>query len=247
MTFDEQLLFLDKLESLILKKAHVIAAARPDDRYRSEDINALVEALSKGQGEYPSIKFNRKDAYFEQEYADFDAIMSVIRPILSKHGLAVVQQQRIHESGVTMLHTILSHTSGQWIESRSRIIPLKEGATVYGSELNFQKSQALQSLLGITITNDPYDDNAYAAMASARMTSEKGTAINHDYENTSRDTITKEQMEELEYELAEYEDLAKMILDQWKLAALADMPKNRYMKAITKIREIKLLRSGVKK
>ena len=173
--------------------------------------------------------------------------MSVIRPILSEHGLAVVQQQRIHDTGVTMLHTILSHTSGQWMESRSRIIPLKDGAKTYASELIFQKTQALQSLLGISITNDPADDNAYMAMMPTRLTAEKGTAINHDYENTSRDTITKEQLEELEYELAEYEDLAKMILDQWKLAALADMPRNKYMKAITKIREIKLLRSGVKK
>ena len=170
-----------------------------------------------------------------------------VLPILSKHGLAVVQQQRIHDNGVTMLHTILSHTSGQWIESRSRILPPKDGPRAYGSELNFQKIQAFICLLGISVTNDPHDDNACAAMAPIRTKSEAGVAINHNYENTSRDTITKEQLEELEYELADYEDLAAMILDQWKLNALADMPKNKYLKAITKIREIKLLRSGVKK
>lgn len=246
MNFDEQLLYLDKIEALILKKADKLAQATPKDQYSSESINELVTSLSKAQGEYPQIKFNRKDAYFQEEYADFNAIMSVIRPILSHHGLAVVQQQRIHDGGLTMLHSILSHTSGQWIESRSRILPVKDGIAVYASELNLQKSLALQSLLGISITNDPADDHGYMAMQPIRTKSEVGTAINHSHENLSRDTITKEQLEELEYELAEYEDLAKMILDQWKLQGLADMPKNKYMTAINKIRSIKLLRSGVK-
>lgn len=245
MNFDEQLAFLDKLDALISKKATALAD-QPTDAYKSEVIDNLITDLAQAQGKFPSIKFNRKDAYFEEAYADFDAIMSVIRPILSEHGLAVVQQQRIHDTGVRMLHTILYHTSGQWIESRSRIIPLKDDAHTYASELMFQKTLAVQALLGITITHDTVDDNAHMAMMPTRLSSEKGTAINHSHENTSRDTITKEQLEELEYELNEYEDLAKMILDQWKLQTLADMPKNKYMKAIHKIREIKLLRSGAK-
>jgi len=246
MNFNEQLDYLDKLEALIAKKA-AAACSVPADVYQSEKIDELIKALSLAQGQYPKITFNRKDAYFEEEYADFDTIMSVIRPILSKSDLAVVQQQRVHTTGVTMLHTILMHSSGQWMESRNRIIPLKEGAIAYASELNFQKSHALRTLLGVTVTNDVTDDNAYVAMMPTRTMAEKGTSINHSIENLSRDTITKEQLEELEYELAEYEDLAKMILDQWRLQSLADMPKSKYIKAITKIREIKLLRSGSKK
>jgi len=246
MNFDEQLQYLDKLEALILKKASKLAELSPRDQYSSENTNELITSLAKAQGEYPQIRFNRKDAYFQEEYADFNAIMSVIRPILSRHGLAVVQQQRIHDGGLTMLHSILSHTSGQWMESRSRILPVKDGVSVYASELNMQKSLALQSLLGISITNDSADDNGYMAMQPIRNKTETGTAINHTHENLSRDTITKEQLEELEYELAEYEDLAKMILDQWKLQGLADMPKAKYMTAINKIRSIKLLRSGAK-
>lgn len=246
MIFNEQLEYLDKLEALIQKKAAQLAGANPGDTYKSEQINELISSLALAQGEYPQISFNRKDAYFQEEYADFNAIMSVIRPILSRHGLAVYQQQRIHDGGLTMLHSVLSHTSGQWIESRSRILPVKDGVSVYASELNLQKSLALQSLLGISISNDPADDNGYMAMKPLRDKVATGTAINYTHENLSRDTVTKEQLEELEYELADYEDLAKMILDQWKLQGLADMPKSKYMAAIKKIREIKLLRSGVK-
>lgn len=245
MNFDEQLAFLEMLDSLIMRKAELIAAARPADVYRSDQINLLISSLSKAQGQYPKIIFNRRDSYFQEEYADFDTIMSAIRPILSEQQLAVMQQQRIHENGITMLHTILTHESGQWMESRARIIPLKEGAKVYASELNFQKSHALTTFLGITVTHDLDDDNACAAMAPTRIMNEKGTAINYNVQNNSRDTVTKEQLEELEYELTDYPDLAKMILDQWKLSALADMPKSKYMTAIKKIREIKSLRNGL--
>ena len=73
MNFDEQLQCLDKLDELILRKAKAMAADRPPDRYCSSDTNSLIESLAKAQGEYPVISFNRKDAYFQEEYADFHA------------------------------------------------------------------------------------------------------------------------------------------------------------------------------
>lgn len=244
MNFDEQLAYLDKLEALIIKKCQ--ERTIPQDHYRSESIKELIASLAQAQGEFGPIFFNRKDSYFNENYVDFDAIMSVVRPVLSRHNLAFVQQQRIHDGGITMLHTVLLHGSGQWMESRSRLLPIKDGIAAYESELNVQRSLALQSLLGISIANNPADDHGYQAMRSLRDKGEAGTAINHMHENISRDTITKEQLEELEYELAEYEDIAKMILEQWKLQCLADMPKNKYMTAINKVRSIKLLRSGLK-
>src|SRR5229473_4239873 len=122
MDFEQQLKFLDLLDAHISHKAKSIIVNSIKDIYQSIEIAALIGSLAKAQGEYPKIVFNRKASYFEEEYADFDTIMSVIRPILCIHGLAVVQQQRIHDSGVTMLHTILTHESGQWMESRARII-----------------------------------------------------------------------------------------------------------------------------
>jgi hypothetical protein len=250
MEFNEQLEFLAKLDVYITKRAERLIADIPKQPYQSPSLVNLLGALSKAQGEYQTIKFNRKDAYFEEEYVDFDSIMQSVRPILAHYGLSVIQQQQITPDGATMLHTILGHESGEWVESRTRILPIKEGPTGYASELMFQKRHAVMCLLGISVTNDMADDNAYVAMQPIRTKVERGTALNVIYEEQAptaqRDSITKEQLEELEYELAQYPDLAKMILDQWKLQALADMPKSKYMKAIHKVREIKLLRSGVK-
>lgn len=250
MEFNEQLEFLAKLDVYINKRAEQLTSALPKNPYQSMSLVNLLSALSNAQGDYQAVRFNRKDAYFEEEYIDFDSIMRPLRPVLAQHGLSIIQQQQITPDGATMLHTILGHESGEWIESRTRILPAKEGPIGYASELMFQKRHAVMCLLGISVTNDASDDNAYAAMQPVRTKVEKGTALDLIYENASptasRDTVTKEQLEELEYELAEYPDLAKMILDQWKLPALADMPKSKYMKAVNKVREIKLLRSGIK-
>ena len=60
----------------------------------------------------------------------------------------------------------------------------------------------------------------------------------------SFEAITREQIEELEYELAEYPDLAESILDGLRIQSLADMPKSQYGVSIRRIREIKQLRNG---
>ncbi len=65
MNFDEQLAYLDKLEALIAKKAHSLAQSMPQDHYRSDTINDLIASLSKAQGAFGRISFNRKDAYFK--------------------------------------------------------------------------------------------------------------------------------------------------------------------------------------
>ena len=58
--------------------------------------------------------------------------------------------------------------------------------------------------------------------------------------------MTKEQLEELEYELADYPDIAEKVLDGLHLQNLADMPKSKYMSSLTRIREIKMVREGKK-
>jgi len=102
------------------------------------------------------------------------------------------------------------------------------------------------ALLNITTTEDPFDDDAEVAMAPERIMKHKGTSVNTKYDprNQSADVITLEQLKELEYELAEYSDVAEMVLDGLKIQNLIDMPKNKFLASITRIREIKQLREG---
>lgn len=220
----------------------------PEDRYTSPELHELAAALAKAQGNFPVIRVNRENPYWSTGYADFDILIRAVRPCLTEQGLSFVQQQRITPEGSTMLHSVLLHTSGQWIESRARIVPVKNDPHAYGSELQYQKRFALMSLLGISIEQDPFDDDAERSMADHRKTVERGTALNAKYNprETNKETISKDQLIELEYELQQYPDIIDQIYDAYHIQSLADLPKEKFRASITKVREITNLRNGRK-
>lgn len=217
----------------------------PEGGYCSAELDQLFAALSVAQGEYETIGCNRENPYFKVRFADLDSILSAVRPALMKNKLTFLQQIRINEEGMTILHSILGHSSGQWIESRNRIIPSKNDPQTFGSTLSYLKRYAAVSLLGVTVSQDKDDDDAEKDMADSRQIFVKG-GLNTKYNprEESAETITKEQLEELEYELASHPDIATQILDGLRLQSLADLPKSKFLITINRIREIKRLREG---
>ena len=223
-------------------------ANEPEDPYESEKTSELDAAIAKASLEYPRIGFNCENPYFKSNYADLDAIMWSIRPVIAKYGLRIEFRTKINSDGTTTLHTRIKHSSGQWSESRARIIPTKNDQQSYASALTYMKRHQAMALMNITISEDWSDDDAERNMADIRDEHKKGTAINTKYnpKEQSRDTISKDQLDELEYELSEFPDIAQMVLDGLKIEHLADMPKSKFQVSAQRIREIKNARLGVK-
>jgi hypothetical protein len=249
INFKEQLEFLQEFNKIIDERTQAALKNVPEDAYESESTNEIATALSKAQGEFPRININQENPYFKSGFADLNNIIRSIRPALAKYGLCVTQQTKILPDGATILVSRVRHSTGQWIESRVRIIPPKNDMQSYASTLSYMKRHAVMALLNVTIDADFADDDAEIAMVSQRDTFAKGTAINRKYDprEQSPDVITKEQLEELEYELAEFPDITEMVLDGLKIQALADMPKSKYMVSIERVRAIKNARNGVGK
>lgn len=237
---------LDEVKELNGKILEVEKSKVKDDPYQSEIINDLVTALAKAQGSYPSIGADRENPYFKSNYADLDMILKAIRPALSSNGLSFVQDTRFTEDGSTILHSRIYHATGQWLETRARILPVKNTPQEYGSCLTYNKRYQAMALLGVTVAKDPTDDDAEIAMIHAREVVAKGPSNKYNPKDNSHETITKEQIEELEYELADAADLGEMVLDKLQIQSLADMPKSKYMVSLQRIREIKQKRSGAK-
>lgn len=214
--------------------------------YRSEMIHDLALDLAKAQAEFEVADLNKQNPYFKSRYADLMAVVGASRPALTKYGLSIVQDPISHVNGESILHTILLHKSGQWIESRMRIIPPKNDVQSMSSYITYLKRVAYSSLVGV-VTGDE-DDDGEVAVATTRETFAKGTALNTKYNprEESPAVITREQLEDYEYELAEYPDIAQMILEGLKIQSLADIPRAKHQAAISRIREIKNLRNGVK-
>lgn len=208
----------------------------------TSDLGKIYGALAKAQAEMKVAGLNAENPYFKSRYADLQSIVEASRPALTKNELGVLQEILTNPDGQTVLHTVLTHSSGQYIESRMRITPPKNDIQTISSYITYLKRICYASLIGVVTGEE--DDDGERAVASFREDLEKGTALNRKYnpkENTT-ETITKEQLDELEYELQEFPDIAEMILEGFKIMHLADMPKSKYNTAIKRVREIKLVR-----
>lgn len=83
-------------------------------------IEQLVIALAKAQAEFGPIekdktaKITSAKGNYSYDYADLATILTVVRPVLAKNGLAVFQPVSMSNGTVT-IKTVLAHGSGQWI------------------------------------------------------------------------------------------------------------------------------------
>ena len=229
-------------ESVDLLKEKQYESANPS---RSESLNELFAALAKSQAEMKTAGLNAQNPYFKSAYADLAEIVRVSRPALTKNGLSVIQQIMPNDDGQNILHTILAHSSGQWIETRMRILPSKPDVQSLASYITYLRRYSYAAIVGVVSADE--DDDGEVAVHAEREVFAKGTALNTKYnpKEQSYETITKEQLEELEYELAEYPDIASQVLEGLKIQSLADMPKSKFLVSTKRIREIKNTRNGI--
>lgn len=217
----------------------------PKLQTRSAETQELFTALAKAQADIPIATHHSTNPYFQSTYADMAEIIRVSRPALTKNGLSVIQQLLDNDQGQVILHTILGHSSGQWIETQMKVIPPKNDVQTMGSYILVLRRHTYAALVGIA--TDDEDDDGEMAIAQTRELKAKGTALNAKYnpKENKLETITQDQLTELEYELSQYPDIADMILDGLKIQNFASMPKEKYSPAIRRVREIKQLRNGV--
>lgn len=236
------------MEEIVALKANLVASQKKQqDPFRSVEIKELATALAKAQGEMNVADLNKSNPFFKSKYADLMSVVQASRPALSKYGLSVVQSIIHQDDGASTLYTILLHTSGQYIESRMRIIPPKNDIQTISSYTTYLKRMAYASLIVVTVGEE--DDDAEISMTVHRDAMTKGTALNTNYnprENPA-EVVSADQYDELQYELEGYGDISEMILLGLKIQSLKDMPKQKYQASINRIREIKLARSTNKR
>jgi len=150
---------------------------------QSGKIDKLATALAKAQSEIIGARKTSKNPFFKSDYADLFEVLEATRPILSKHGLSIVQiNDGVEVIGSTaFLHvgTMLMHTSGQWIKS---FIPLPIESPVnchkLGSAMTYGRRYGLSAMVGIAQMDD--DGNA----ATVGTTNPKEIAPHHRAEKT---------------------------------------------------------------
>ena len=145
---------------------------------QSGKLEKLATALAKAQSEIIGARKTSKNPFFKSDYADLFEVLEATRPILSKHGLSIVQtNDGVHVLGSTVfLHvgTMLMHTSGQWIRSYVPLpIDTPVNAHKLGSAMTYGRRYGLSAMVGIAQMDD--DGNA----ATEGTTKPKEVAPHH--------------------------------------------------------------------
>lgn len=83
-------------------------------------------------------------------YANLSDIQDVIREPMQKNGLNIVQMP----DGANGLTTLLSHISGEWMESRYEMPPTQSTPQAIGSNITYQRRYALAAALNICVDDD---------------------------------------------------------------------------------------------
>ena len=123
----------------------------------SESIAKISAALIAAQAEFPVVKFNSKNPFLGNRYADLAAVKEASQPVLTKHGLAITQfpSSAPGEIGIT---TLLLHESGEWLEDTASIgldnEKGKSAAQVAGSYITYLRRYAWAAILGLVAEED---------------------------------------------------------------------------------------------
>jgi len=125
----------------------------------SEDKKELFTAIAKAQGEFTTVEKNAENPHFRSKFAPLDTIIEMIRPVLAKHGLSVMQHCDIPESGAgIIIETMITHESGQHISSRLFMPVVKSDPQGYGSSISYGRRYSLAAALGI-VSDEDVDGN----------------------------------------------------------------------------------------
>lgn len=146
----------------------------------TDNIGALAAALAKAQGELKNIEKSKTNTHFKTKYADIADGLDVVRPVLSKYGIAIIQATDMNpDTGIFFLTTRLVHTSGEWVES---IYPLPVGkAQEQGSAITYARRYSLFSMVGVAGTNEDDDGNAASPVGPSKpMPQVKAPSVDKD-------------------------------------------------------------------
>jgi len=108
---------------------------------KSESIKNLTAALAKAQSALSNAKNTADNPFYKSRYAPLGDVLDLIRPVLAKNDLSVVQYPSSQDGKAVSIHTMLIHASGEYIDfdpltlTAEKITPQGAGAAItYGLE-----------------------------------------------------------------------------------------------------------------
>lgn len=132
---------------------------------KSESIKEITTALTKAQIAFLPIKRTEKVGYDTKSgskkynYAPLDVVIEATKKALSMNGLAVTQSTKLVE-GNTILETLLSHSSGEWLSGELCVGKQDQPPQTLGSALTYMRRYGYSAMLCVSSEEDDDAESA---------------------------------------------------------------------------------------
>lgn len=140
---------------------------------QTESLSELILAMVNFNNEFQNTKLVKdgKNDHLKNKYLTLDNILNTVRPILTKHGLVIVQAL-----AGDYLITSIYHVSGQYIQSEMPFHPMSgnKGTNALqelGGGITYAKRYAISAMLGISVDQD--DDAQSSKIKSEQLKPKK--------------------------------------------------------------------------
>jgi len=165
----------------------------------SESIKNIAKAMAQFQSEVKNPANTANNPFFNSKYAPLNDVLNLVRPLLTKYGLSILQSPSGDGEHIAVT-TLIIHESGEWIESDPLTLRAdKATAQGAGSAITYARRYALSAMLGISSEDD--DDGNYASekASQASKSEEKATKaqLNKIYAEANRLGLSVDVMKEL--------------------------------------------------
>lgn len=114
---------------------------------------ALFAALAAAQGEVENATKASTNPHFKSRYADLAEVLNTVRPVFSKHGLAIVQSTGF-DGGMVSVTTALVHKEGGYITSVASCTPAKTDGQGVGAATTYLRRYSLAAACGVAQEDD---------------------------------------------------------------------------------------------
>lgn len=141
---------------------------------KSESIVNLAKALVAFSGEVKTIAKDGNNPHFKSAYTTLDNMIEETKPLLTKHGLTVMQFPGGDGEKVTM-RTMILHESGEFIESEPfSLKPVKLDPQGAGSAVTYARRYTYAAALSLALGDDD-DGNSvsYGTQAAQKAGQER--------------------------------------------------------------------------
>lgn len=141
----------------------------------AKEATTLAQALVAAQAAMPRVEPDATNPHFKSRFVSLDHLIAKTRPVLNKHGLAILQAPSADMDGKPALTTTIYHVSGEKHSSQMPLLVGREDMQGLGAALTYARRYAWAAALGICADEDDDGEQASQVKPKATVSGATGT------------------------------------------------------------------------